>query len=338
MKINNENIEALIVDYIDGNLTPQQSAQFEHFISQNPEYRALLDEYMSACADTISDNNDNSLGNDFTENLKHTSDFDEQDVPYFDRLAVLNTESIATEAEKHEYSRFVLQSNQNLNSAALYSKCKIQENNNIHYPFKQSLKHSNGVRKLWYYVAAAAAVIIMALLIKPLYNNDITINNIALSPNHTINTREVAVVEPSNNTIPTAIPTPIKPKTETEAEPKTEPIPEPETIIETVIANVTTDTLNIIRRQYSNKKLIADAGTMHYIAIDYNTGDDLINIDYFTFIGERGINEVKHAADRIHRRNKKHSNPKICISYNDEGKLDGMSLLIGNRELRVWSR
>lgn len=44
-KITKENIEALLLDYAEGTLNPQDCKELELFINQNPQYKELLSLY-----------------------------------------------------------------------------------------------------------------------------------------------------------------------------------------------------------------------------------------------------------------------------------------------------
>ena len=68
---------------------------------------------------------------------------------------------------------------------------------------------------------------------------------------------------------------------------------------------------------------------------DADSDNQRISMD---FIGEQGIAELREGKERVVHRFRERRNPKICVSYDDDGKKDGVSLLIGGRELRVWSR
>jgi len=110
---------------------------------------------------------------DFRDNLKHTSDFDDMSVPYFDRLAVLVNEGIATEDEKREYHRLVYQ-NENLKKEAdTYKACYLDPDDKIDFPDKESLRRKPRTIALWGKIAAAAAVIGVCVMVGTnLSNND----------------------------------------------------------------------------------------------------------------------------------------------------------------------
>lgn len=345
MKINSENIEALIVDYFDGALNEQQSKELERAVAQNAEFRGLFDEYRSAFDCTVGDTKDTSIQAEFAMELKHTSDFDEMDTPFFDRLAVLVTEGIATEAEKCEYNNLVLNNDANLSSAVLYSNCKILDNKDIQCPYKQTLKHSR-IRPLWYAMAAAAAVsaffFMFRMMYAPAYNIDSAVisGNIALD----FNGRDVyAAVD--NNIIedePKTDHSSVLPKmsntiahTDETNTYMAQPLTQPS------INQIDTIKSEMVVASIDEQLITYPEETMLPVAVDWdamNQSDRNGQVISMDFIGEQGIADIKDDAERIRNRWNQRRNPKICVSYDEDGKKDGISLLIGNKEVRVWSR
>lgn len=330
MKVTAENIEALIVDYIDGALSKEIAAEVDRFVELNPEYAQMLSDYAQMCGVSVDVSKNEALDSGVKNNLKHTSDFDDLSVPYFNRLAVLVTENIAQPHESAEFENMLLESDDNIRSAALFSKCKIQDNNDIHYPFKEQLKRNAKVRSLWYYAASVAAILFALLAIKPLINNEILINSMAMSGRVEVDNRLVADIN-----IDVLIPV----SSQIGAQPSNSPIElQP---VATIDEPIVFDSLYIARRKIDYAELTVDADSMSFVTVDYAQIDDdefEIDADNNTFIGERGVSEIRRLSGLFHRRNKERNNPKICFSYDDEGKKDGMSLLIGGREVRVWSR
>lgn len=330
MKVTSENIEALIVDYIDGALSKEIAAEVDRFVELNPEYAQMLSDYAQMCGVSVDVSKNEALDSGVKNNLKHTSDFDDLSVPFFNRLAVLVTENIAQPHESAEFENMLLESDDNIRSAALFSKCKIQDNNDIHYPFKEQLKHRSKVRSLWYYASSVAAILFALLAIKPLINNEILINTMAMSGRVEVDNRLVADIN-----IDVLIPV----SSHIGAQPSNSPIElQP---VATIDEPIVFDSLDIARSKIDYAELTVDADSMSFVTVDYAQIDDdefEIDADNNTFIGERGVSEIRRLSGWFHRRNKERNNPKICFSYDDEGKKDGMSLLIGGREVRVWSR
>lgn len=343
MKVTAENIEALIVDYIDGALSKEVAAEVDRFVELNPEYAQMLSDYAQMCGVSVDVSKNEALDSGVKNNLKHTSDFDDLSVPYFNRLAVLVTENIAQPHESAEFENMLLESDDNIRSAALFSKCKIQDNNDIHYLFKEQLKRNAKFRSLWYYAASVAAILFALLAVKALINNEILINTMAMSGRVEVDNRLVADINidvKDELLLPNSAPVVLIPvSSHIGAQPSNSPI-ELQTV-DTIDEPIVFDTLDIARSKIDYAELTVDADSMSFVAVDYAQIDDdefEIDADNNTFIGERGVSEIRRLSGWFHRRNKERNNPKICFSYDDEGKKDGMSLLIGGREVRVWSR
>ena len=345
MKINSENIEALIVDYFDGALNVQQSSELEHAIAQNADFRQLFDEYRSAMDAEIEENATETIDPGFAEELKHTSDFDDMSTPYFDRLAVLVTEDIATKAERNEYSRLVLSNDANLSAAALYSNCKIQDNNDIRCPYKQTLKHSR-IRPLWYALAAAAAVSAFFFMARAIYAPQFNINASQMSGEIALDFNGREVSEPQLIDAPTTI-VPEQSTSRHSTYPPSKPSladsekPKMDLPVQPIIKQEDTLDFEICLANIRQSVISYPEEKMQPVVVDWSSidqSDDYgpqVSVD---FIGEQGFAELKEETMNLRRRLKERQNPKICFSHDENGRKDGVSLLIGNKELRVWSR
>ena len=155
--ITTENYEEYFLDYCEGTLDAQGRREVHCFLNAHPEYRAELEDYLGS--PVLDDETDTKIDipAGLADSLKHTSDYDEPDVPYFDRLAVLNIEHIATPAEQLQYSRMKYESEECDRVAKLYSKT-ILPAEQIECPDKRRMMVFPIWRK-WVTYAAAAAVV-----------------------------------------------------------------------------------------------------------------------------------------------------------------------------------
>ena len=348
MNINSDNIEALIVDYFDGTLNEQQSRELDRAIALNPKFRQLFNEYQSALDCTVGEGLPVTIDPEFAEELKQTSDFNEIDTPYFDRLAVLVSECIATKAEQEEYNQMILQDDSKLQSAVLYSYCKIKPNKDLQCPYKNNLKRSQ-IRPLRSAFAAAAAVLAFLLMCRVVYFSECSIDLARLSGTISVNFagRNVQVVdnylfENIENSTPkhmTYANLPYAVHSQSDAVRLHDP--EPQSTISPTLQHDDSLIADLCIASVSESKISYPEDILQPITIDWKSIEELdnnglaISID---FIGEQGIADFKEDKARIHRRINERRSPKICVSYDEDGKKDGVSLLIGNRELKVWSR
>lgn len=348
MKINSENIEALIVDYFDGFLNDQQSSELLRAVAQNAEFSQLFNEYRSAMDCRVGETLSENINPEFAETLKQTSDFNDMDTPYFDRLAVLVAEGIATKAEQDEYNQMLLQDDTKLHAAVLYSYCKIEQNKDLQCPYKNNLKHSQ-IRPLRYAIAAAAAVLAFFLMFRviysPQYSIELAQQSGEIAKNYT--GRNVYVAD---DYMVADVSTPSKPQFIASHLPNTDNSQfeaieynnvEPQSSIALPLTQEDTSISDVCVVADLDHKINYPEDNLQPINIDWESIEQLdhnglaISMD---FIGEQGIADFKEDKDRVRRRLNERRNPKICVSYDEDGRRDGVSLLIGNRELRVWSR
>lgn len=116
--------------------------------------------------------NEPALPGDFLDSLKHTSDFDVKDVPYFDRLAVLVGEGLASDAERQEYERLISAHPELRQQAELYRQCFAKPDMGIVFGNADALKRrAPKVVPLYWKVAAAAAVLAAGVFCASIYMN-----------------------------------------------------------------------------------------------------------------------------------------------------------------------
>ena len=152
-----DNYEEYFLDYCEGNLDAEGRREVMSFVKAHPYLREELEEF--AGCPVLDDETDMAVETpaNLADSLRHTSDYDEPDVPYFDRLAVLNLEKIATPAEQLEYSRMKYESIECNRVAKLYSKT-ILPAEQIECPDKRRMMVFPIWRRLIPYAAAAAVV------------------------------------------------------------------------------------------------------------------------------------------------------------------------------------
>jgi hypothetical protein len=153
-----DNYEEYFLDYCEGNLDEAKRREVHCFLNAHPEYRAELEDFLGS--PVLDEDTDIAVPANLADSLRHTSDYDEPDVPYFDRLAVLNLEHVATPAEQLAYSRMKYESEECNRVAKLYSKT-ILPAEQIECPDKRRMMVFPIWRKWATYAAAAAVVGLM---------------------------------------------------------------------------------------------------------------------------------------------------------------------------------
>jgi hypothetical protein len=153
-ELNKNNIEAWLLDYIEGNLSPEQSVKLEFFLSENPEYASMLEEYEPVKLEPEAVNfvAKNSLKKGFSIN----NSFEERCIAYHEGL--LNA---------YDKAAFEQEINSNITKKHLsnqYQKTHLIPDYSIVYEHKSALKQSLLSRHLVSYLpyAAAASVLLIA--------------------------------------------------------------------------------------------------------------------------------------------------------------------------------
>ncbi len=174
--INTENYEEYFLDYFEGNLSDEKRREVLTFVTLHPELKAELEDFAGS---PIVMPDEKELTATDKETMYHTSDYDDKEVPYFERLAVLNIENIATSDEQQKYQELITKNKENRKIAKQYTNCILQPEN-IEYPEKRKLLVVPMWKKIVTYAAAASvAALIFGFFGTP--NNEITINPITIS-------------------------------------------------------------------------------------------------------------------------------------------------------------
>jgi hypothetical protein len=171
-ELNKENIEAWLLDYIEGNLTPEQSVKLEFFLSENPEYACMMEEYepVKLEPEPIKFSTKSAL----KKGLIHNDLFDERCIAYLEGLLTPQDKAAFEEETENDTSKQQL-FNQ-------YRKARLIPDYSIIYDNKSALKQSLLSRRLVSYLpyAAAASVLLVAgMFFLEHQNEKITVKNIA---------------------------------------------------------------------------------------------------------------------------------------------------------------
>ncbi len=188
--ITTDNYEEYFLDYIEGRLDENSRREVMRFVTSHPELRAELEEFLDS---PVIEDDGCGVPSGFLDTLRHTSDYDEPDVPYFDRLAVLNLEHLATPGEQLEYSRMKYESTECSRIAAQYSATVLTPDD-VEYPDKRRLIVLPLWRRAIPYAAAAAVVGLMVLLTVGRFNNGtVDIMPVAMQDEHSVHSPSVSV-------------------------------------------------------------------------------------------------------------------------------------------------
>ena len=181
MTISKSNIEAIMLDYLEGNLDPLLSAELMAFLAENPEYEKLLSDYREGI---VSEDIPR-----FTE--KHLLKKDFSDLPFispenFDEFCIASAEGLLGEDDATRLAEYVKQHPEKQQDAALYRRLKLTPDLSIVFAGKNRLKRTIALPVRFRYVvfamgiaATIALLVTLALLINtgpsaPVYSDVFT--------------------------------------------------------------------------------------------------------------------------------------------------------------------
>ncbi len=134
MKINRTNYEVYIIDYLDGNLSPQLQKELQEFLLLNPDIKQEFDglNQVSLHADTQIFPDKDLLKKEIESSIQGISEFD--------YLCIADLEEDITIQEKHELQNQLTQNIEKQTQYNLYLKTKLSSENSTKFPNKHLLK------------------------------------------------------------------------------------------------------------------------------------------------------------------------------------------------------
>jgi hypothetical protein len=163
MTINQNNFEAYLLDYLEGNLNPLLTADLMAFLTENPEFEKYLPDYDSriSISNPLEYTQKNHLKKDF-------ADIPEITTENFDEFCIAACEGLLKESELNRIARYISGDADRQNNMALIRKLKLQPDSTILFTgksrLKKSLARSPALRYLYYAVGLAASVAFIIML------------------------------------------------------------------------------------------------------------------------------------------------------------------------------
>jgi hypothetical protein len=163
MTIHKGNIEAYLLDYLEGNLDALLTAELMAFLSENPEYEKWIPEYDGhLCLET---------GPVFEAKLTLKKDF--KDVPLidennFEEFCIASGEGLLEEKDRSRLNEYLSLHPDKQRDFDLYGKLFLQPDPLLIYPDKKGLKKRGTAvipLRFFYYAAGIAASIALLLLL-----------------------------------------------------------------------------------------------------------------------------------------------------------------------------
>jgi hypothetical protein len=166
MKINRNNYEVFLIDYIDGRLDPLQSNELLDFLSRNPDLKKEFDAYEKI---DMPASKDIHIKKDLLK--KNFSDIEIIDETNFDEFCVARLEGDLEKDDEIRLQKYIEDNPEKLKDYKIYTRLFLKPDHNIKYSEKNNIKKSvlfTPKRKLYLYISsAAAAIILFTLLLIP---------------------------------------------------------------------------------------------------------------------------------------------------------------------------
>lgn len=161
--ITKNNYEAFLLDYVEGNLSPEHTAELMLFFENNPELKEDLEAFDLLTLDVPETNLKNK------EALK----IDEEKISAltFDDFAIAEIEGLNSVEKSNEFALFLKQNPSYQKEYEVYQKTKLVASTVI-FEDKPALKREQKVIPLYWWVTSAAAVILALFLLKGVNWND----------------------------------------------------------------------------------------------------------------------------------------------------------------------
>lgn len=183
-KINKDNYEAFFLDFIEGNLSDDQTSILFSFLDKNPDLKAELDAFEAIELDheSLSPNESlkASLRREETTALLET-----------DYLMIAQVENTITSEEKAKLAVLAKQHPEILDDLAIYHKTRIPKEPAIVFSNKTSLTKKERILPIWWQSAAAAAVLMLLFFNWPSVEKRYDPNDVFSFRSNTANLNEI---------------------------------------------------------------------------------------------------------------------------------------------------
>ncbi len=158
------NYEAFYLDYLEGNLSEEDTALLMAFLEANPDLRLDDDSLPEFDAEDL------SLDVTLKQELKQPAEDEAFDLSNAEYFMIADSEGLLVEKRHAELAAFVNQHPGLARDKAIYDVVRLEPDTRVVYGNKESLKRKSVV--LWTYVSiAAAASVILFFLVWSLMNN-----------------------------------------------------------------------------------------------------------------------------------------------------------------------
>lgn len=163
MMINEHNYELYFIDYLDGNINPDQESELLAFLALHPdkkdELEALKQMHVTAGSEIFE--NKNSL-------KKSINDIPEINESNFDEFCIARLEGDLSITSLKKYQEFISQDREKQKVEDLYKRTFLKPETHVTFPAKSKLKKFDKkafYRRLMYYSTSVAAAVLLAVVL-----------------------------------------------------------------------------------------------------------------------------------------------------------------------------
>lgn len=198
MKINHSNIEAYLLDYLEGNLNPMLTAELMVFLTEHPEYEKSMPslDFLLPVADHSKYPDKESLKKDF-------NDISEINPANFEEFCIAYSEKLLQQPDIIRLFKYIGNDPKKHNILHLYSTLKVTPDKQIIYKQKSLLKKPVPFivnKKHLYFALSIAALIVLVFLVAIPHNSsnvqpisELTVQKSFPANAHTENTENLKI-------------------------------------------------------------------------------------------------------------------------------------------------
>lgn len=155
--ITKNNYEAFLLDYVEGNLSPEHTAELMLFFENNPELKEDLEEFDLLTLEVPKTNLENKEALKIDEDIITALTFDD--------FAIAEIEDLNSKEQSAAFAAFLKENPTQQKEFEIYQKTKLVSSVLV-FEDKPALKREQKVIPLYWWVTSAAAVILALFLLK----------------------------------------------------------------------------------------------------------------------------------------------------------------------------
>jgi tellurite resistance protein len=170
MKIKKTDYEIYFIDYFDGKLNPEETAELMHFLDQNPELKSEFEGFENIClpVENFTFENKDFLKKDIIQTVGKIN------ADNYENFFIAFHEGELVPKEKAQTQSFIQKNPELEKEFEQFGKLYFQADTSIRYAKKEDLKKKAIFgRKIYYYSSAIAAAVLLLFSVSFLLRNNL---------------------------------------------------------------------------------------------------------------------------------------------------------------------